>query len=153
MSPFPPLWFPFGVNLWLAARLLPLFSRRQVGALLDMATPKPGARAFTTLSAERIVAAVKDATARPWRMRGRRCLREGLLAFHYLMAAGHAPKLHFAVEPDSLRTARPRAHCWITLGGKAAMNPPSPGMLELFAYDGLAAVPATNTFPDEPRFD
>lgn len=143
MIPFPPHWFlPFRTNLWIAARLLPMFTRRNdLEPLLLMATPEPGARAFRELDAITIVDAVKASVARPWRMRGRRCLREGLLAFHYLSLAGHAPVLHFGVIPISLKGDRPAAHCWISVGGKVILNAPTGSMHELFVYDGSRSVP------------
>jgi hypothetical protein len=74
-------------------------------------------------------------------MRGRRCLREGVLAFHYLARAGHRPVLHFAVAPSSMATAKPRAHCWISIGGEIVMNPPSEAMVELFRHDAKTTPP------------
>jgi hypothetical protein len=57
--------------------------------------------------------------------------------------AGHRPSIHFAVEPASFKTARPKAHCWITVRGDTVMNPPNLGMIELFSYDGSASIPTT----------
>lgn len=144
MSPFPPSYVPFAASLWISARLMPVFAKSApIGALLRMATPAGQTAAYTVLSSDEIVASVKRVTRRPWRMRGRRCLREGLLAFRYLSLAGHRPLLHFAVEKETLRTDRPKAHCWISVNDEVAMNPPSPTMLELFAYDGSQSIPAT----------
>jgi hypothetical protein len=99
-------------------------------------------RAYGDLPPGDILVAVKAAVARPWRMRGRRCLREGLLAFHYLSLAGHKPVLHFGIVPKSVLTARPRAHCWVDLNGCTVLNPPQEPMLELFSYDRRAKLPA-----------
>jgi transglutaminase superfamily protein len=143
MSPFPPSYMPFAASLWISARLMPVFAKSApIGELLRMATPNGESPAYAALDAGEIVASVKRVTRRPWRMRGRRCLREGLLAFRFLSLAGHRPLLHFAVEKETLRTDRPRAHCWISVGDEVLMNPPSPTMLELFAYDGSESVPA-----------
>lgn len=143
MIPFPPhRLLPFRANLWFAARALPVFARRnELEPLLLLATPTPGVRAYGELDARTIVGLVKASVARPWRMRGRRCLREGLLAFHYLSLAGHAPVLHFGVIPDSLKRDRPAAHCWISVGGEVIMNAPAQPMHELFVYDGSRSVP------------
>jgi hypothetical protein len=143
MTPFPPPGLlPFRSDLWVAARLLPMFARRNdLEPLLAMATPMPGARANVDLGVQAIVEAVKASVARPWRMRGRRCLREGLLAFHYLALAGHAPVLHFGVVPQSLKGKKPSAHCWVSVGGQIVLNPPGRPMHELFVYDGRASVP------------
>ena len=143
MMPFPPATVPFEWNLWIAARLLPLFTkRRPLAEILQRATPPDGERAFADYSSDRIVAAVKAVVARPWRMRGRRCLREGLLAFRYLSLAGYRPKLHFGLVPRSAMTPRPRAHCWVTLDGNTVLNPPQEPMLVLFEYDGKHTIPA-----------
>lgn len=142
MSPYPPPFVPFATSLWIAARLMPVVAKRAaIGELLASATPDPAVRAYGELTTEDIVAAVKQTTSRPWRMRGRRCLREGLLAFRYLSLADHCPSIHFAVDPASLKTARARAHCWITVRGDTVMNPPDPSMIELFSYDGSASIP------------
>jgi hypothetical protein len=122
--------------------MLPMFTRRNdLEPLLLLATPTPGLRAYDDLAAGTIVQAVKASVARPWRMRGRRCLREGLLAFHYLALAGHAPLLHFGVVPQSLGGSKPSAHCWVSVGGEILLNPPARPMHELFVFDGRASVP------------
>lgn len=137
MSPFPPVALPFSASVWIAARLLPVcVGSSQLDRLLAMATPPPGTSAYRALSAQAIVRAVKRAARRPWVMRDRRCLREGLLAFRYLSLAGHRPLLHFAVEPGSLKDSKLSAHCWVTVGGSVLMNPPTPTMMTLFAWDG-----------------
>ena len=139
MMPFPSYRLPFAVNLWVAARLLPFFTRaRRFDLILARATPESNYRAYQTLSSTQILAAVKRSVRRPIRMRGRRCLREGLLGFHYLALAGYRPVLHFGLIPNSLVAGRPRAHCWITLDGTSVLNPPQTPMVELFAYDGSA---------------
>jgi hypothetical protein len=143
MMPFPSTKIPFTWNLWIAARLLPLFTkRRPLDEMLRRATPNANSRAFQDHSPESIVAGVKAMVARPWRMRGRRCLREGLLAFHYLALAGYRPILHFGLIPRTALLPHPQAHCWLSLEGEIVLNPPQEPMLDLFAYDGRAAVPA-----------
>ena len=143
MTPFPPPGLlPFRSDLWVAARLMPMFTKRNdLEPLLLMATPAPGLRAYDDLAAPEIIDAVKASVARPWRMRGRRCLREGLLAFHYLALAGHAPLLHFGVVPQSLGSKKPAAHCWVSIDGKIMLNPPGRPMHELFVYNGETSVP------------
>jgi hypothetical protein len=143
MTPFPPPGLlPFRSDLWVAARLMPMFTKRNdLEPLLLMATPAPGLRVYGDLTAPEIIDAVKASVARPWRMRGRRCFREGLLAFHYLTLAGHAPLLHFGVVPQSLSGKKPAAHCWISIDGKIMLNPPERPMHELFFYDGKNSIP------------
>lgn len=146
MMPFPSARLPFRWNLWIAARLMPLFTkRRQLAEILRRATPDPAVRAYAETPPSEVIAAVKAVVARPWRMRGRRCLREGLLAFHYLALSGHRPVLHFAIVTKTALTTRPRAHCWVSLEGQTVMNAPQEPMLDLFSYNGRTAVPAQRT--------
>jgi hypothetical protein len=141
MNPFPPVAVPFSASVWIAARLLPAcVGSSDLDRLLSLATPRPGASGYPTLSAAEIAAAIKRAARRPWVMRDRRCLREGLLAFRYLSLAGHRPLLHFAVEPGSLSESRLSAHCWITVDGQVLMNPPTSTMMPLFAWDGARMI-------------
>jgi hypothetical protein len=141
MTPFPPVSIPFRSNVWIAARLLPLFVRdSRLDRLLAMATPPRQLSAFSALDADIIAATAKRAARRPWVMRDRRCLREGLLAFHYLSLAGHRPLLHFAIEKASLTMPKPAAHCWVTVGGRILMNPPSATMIDMFAWDGERSI-------------
>ncbi len=140
---------PFRWNLWASARLLPLVaSRLSLAKLLELATPDSGSADYSGLSQQEILGAVKAVTRRPWRMRGRRCLREGLLGYRFLAMAGYHPVLHFGVIPSTMATNRPRAHCWISLDGEVVLNPATEPMLELFSYEGL--VPAK--LPGMPDF-
>jgi hypothetical protein len=144
MMPFPSARLPFRTSLWIAARLMPaVIKRRALDDILLRAKPDARDPAYAELTPDEIIAAVKAVVARPWRMRGRRCLREGLLAFHYLARAGYQPVLHFGIVPASIRAGRPHAHCWVSLGGATILNPPQTPMLDLFAYDGKAAIPAS----------
>ena len=133
---------PFRPNLWISARLLPLLVvGRSLGQILAMATPDKSELTYPGLPAGEIVKAVKRVAARPWLMRDRRCLREGLLAFRFLRLAGHRPVLHFGVAPATLGEKRPRAHCWVSLDGDIILNPSTEPMVELFSHDGPGAAP------------
>jgi hypothetical protein len=127
----------FWPHLWLSARWLPVRAkRRSIEALLTNAVPPAGYEPYRGLDAQDVLAAVRATTARPWRMRGRRCLREGLLGFRFLRLAGFAPVLHFGAERGSASTDHLQAHCWITLEGRCVLNPPSEKMRTLFRWDG-----------------
>lgn len=140
---------PFRLHLWIAARLLPVAAKRgSLEFLLKGATPHKVAPAYASLSADEILDAIKATTAHPWRMRGRRCLREGLLAFRFLSLAGYRPVLHFGIAPETVSTDRPHAHCWVDLDGATVLNPPMRPMLNLFNYDGRDAAPV----PDDLTF-
>ncbi len=130
-------------QLWWQARLLPVAARRRsLLQLLQAALPaRPDSRWHPAAAA--VVEPVLASVARPWRMRGRRCLREGLLAFRFLRLAGHPAVLHFGIDPQSLRGERVRAHCWVSVGDEILVNPPQPELpgrnfVEIFKFDGEA---------------
>ena len=124
-------------HLWWMARSLPFtVKRRSLRRLLAATTPLPGRMPYRGFSAGEIIDAVRETTKRPWRMGGRRCLREGLLAFRFLRLAGYPAVLHFAIEPDSVAADSLSAHCWVTVEGVCVINPPSPTMKLLFSWDG-----------------
>ena len=143
MTPFPPPGLlPFRSSLWIAARLMPMFTKRKgLDALLIMATPHPSLRAYDHLTAREVVDAVKASVARPWRMRGRRCLREGLLAFHYLALVGQRPLLHFGADLRGSHDKKPAAHCWVSVDGRIVLNPPESPIYEFLRYDGTVSAP------------
>ena len=144
--PFPPVWVPFRLNLWIAARLMPVFvKRRDLGAILADATPQLQHQGSLKIGPGSIVESVKSAVSRPWRMKGRRCLREGLLGFYYLKLAGKHPLLRFGLLKGTLATSKPRAHCWIVLDNEIILNPPEGPMVHLFDYDGVTSIPASGT--------
>jgi hypothetical protein len=126
----------FPVHFWLVARVLPWIAKRSsLAALLAIMTPSENRRPYVGVPASVIIESVVTDGRRAWRMRGRRCLREGLLAFLFLRLAGYAPVIHFGIEPSSLGV-RPRGHCWVTFSEACVLNPPSPGILPLFSWDG-----------------
>ncbi|MBU2193131.1 MAG: lasso peptide biosynthesis B2 protein [Alphaproteobacteria bacterium] len=141
---------PFRWHLWIVARYLPVLAKRSpLKRLLDFATPARTVPAYEALSAEVILQAVTEVTARPLRMRGRRCLREGLLAFRFLSLAGYRPVLHFGLLPDTARSDHPRAHCWVDLDGRTVLNPATVRTVELFSYNGQGVGSA----PEGLRFE
>jgi hypothetical protein len=122
----------FRLALWWAARTLPLrIAGKDFAALLPaMSQHAP----YGGLPAAYILKRVKRTVRRPLLMRDRRCLREGLLAIDFLIAAGYQPELHFGVERHSVNAARLAAHCWVVLDGNTVLNPPSHGMVPIFAH-------------------
>ena len=111
----------FGVSLWIAARLLPLrVARKPWRRVLGMADPS--SIRFAGLHHDYITARVLRATRRPWLMRDRPCLRQGLLGCRFLAEAGYAPELHFGIDGDSIGTHRLSAHCWVCINGKPVLN-------------------------------
>jgi hypothetical protein len=134
----------FRASLWLWARLLPLIAyRRELTPLLELVRA-PVTAPYGGLAVGYIAKRVKRASRRPWAMRDRRCLREGLLAYRFLSLAGYAPSLHFGVERSSTTKERVSAHCWVDVGAETVLNPPSAGMVEIFRYGtGGAVIDAT----------
>ena len=122
-APSASLWtrLRFRVSLWLAARLLPSrVAHKPLQQVLDIA--EPTSLRFAGLHHDYITARVLRATRRPWLMRDRRCLRQGLLGCRFLAEAGYAPELHFGIDGDSIGTHRLAAHCWVCIQGKPVLN-------------------------------
>lgn len=110
------------IDIWLAARVLPLliFNRNleQTLKLIEVSENK----AFCGVSPEQISEIVIATTRRPWFMRKRRCLRQGILGMRYLRMAGYDPILRFGIDTKSISKERLNAHCWVELEGKAVIN-------------------------------
>jgi hypothetical protein len=123
----------FQASLFVWARCLPLLAQeRDLQTLLRRVHPHPR-KPYAGMLAEQILHSVKSSCTRPWLMRDRRCLREGLLAFRFLYAAGYRPRLHFGVDRDSIGRGRLAAHCWVSLDGAIVLNPPLPTYVEIHA--------------------
>lgn len=137
MPPSAALPRSFRLHLWIAARRLPIGAkRRTIEQLMQGALPPPGYVPYKGLTVDEVLGAVRAVTSRPWRMRARRCLREGLLGFRFLRLAGFSPVLCFGLNPASLHKERLDAHCWLTLDGECILNPPEDSMVPLFSWDG-----------------
>lgn len=131
----------FRIALWFWARLIPFLAwRRNLGSLLALTKPRSVAP-YRGLAADYISRRVKKATRRPWVMRDRPCLREGVLAIRFLRLAGFDPTLHFAVDRNSVSHDVLSAHCWVVLDDKAMLNPPTPSMVEILVYAGDRLIP------------
>jgi hypothetical protein len=124
----------FQWSLWISARLMPLrIHGLGLERLISLYEPaqKLG---FIGLTPAYIINAVREVTHHPWLMRNRRCLRHGLLAYHYLLRAGFQPRLCFGVDRRSVGESRLSAHCWVALEGKDLLNPPESTMLVIYSY-------------------
>lgn len=125
----------FRSELWLRARLMPLqVHGRSLKQALELAEPSAGRCRFAGLSAAYVVRAVRRTARRPWAMRDRRCLREGLLAYLFLAEAGLGPRLHFGVRPDALTTEHIAAHCWVTLDGSTVIGESETSYVEILVH-------------------
>ena len=124
----------FRIDLWCWARVLPLIAyRRELQSLLALTAP--AARTpYRGLAAAQVAKRVKRASRKPWFMRDRQCLREGVLAYRFLRLAGYEPELHFGVDRQSLTKSQLSAHCWLVLDKVTLLNPPDPHMIEVLVY-------------------
>ena len=124
----------FRIDLWLAARSLPWrVAGKSFEDILALASPK-GRVDYSGLPAEYISRRVRKSVRRPWLMRDRRCLREGLLGFEFLRRSGYSPELHFAVDPASLSKERIAAHCWVCLDGKPVVGDRQGDQVTIFIH-------------------
>lgn len=126
--------------VWGRSIVLPDLSRHaSLQRLLRWYTPAQAARPWSAYRAEDILAHIDGHLARCRRMRGRRCLRRGLLAFYFLRLAGHPAVLHLGVF------ARPQgrtlAHCWVSVGG-IVDDPPTAPCTEVLQWNGDASFEA-----------
>lgn len=99
------------------SRVLPL------ARLLSLFTPRGPNRLYAGIDEAEIVGVVNGLLQHPWRMRGRRCLRLGLLLFHFLRLAGIPAELAFGVYSRH-KNGREQAHCWVTVAGRCVSSPP-----------------------------
>jgi hypothetical protein len=122
-----------------AAQWLPGNVRRlSLESLLARYAPARAWTCYRGLPHEVVAAAVRNWLRRPWRMRDRRCLRQGLLLMYFLRRAGYRPTLHFGVYPT--RVPRADAHCWVTLDGQAVSDPPNAPYTLVLQYSGETPV-------------
>lgn len=111
------------IHVALVALVIPDLSRRlPLERLLSLFTPGRSSRLYASLETEEIVQAVRRRLRHPWRMRGRPCLRLGLMLFHFLRLAGVPAVLNFCVYKEGY--GREQAHCWVTVAGRCIADPP-----------------------------
>lgn len=106
----------------LAVMIPDLSKRLSLTRLLALFTPRRHCPRYATLTQDEIVRTIQRCLRAPWRMRGRPCLRRGLLLFYFLRLAGIPAVMHFGVY----RSSGPRdyAHCWVTVHGQCVADPP-----------------------------
>jgi hypothetical protein len=124
----------FRLDLWLAARSLPWrVSGKSFEEILAMASPE-GRLDYSGLPVEYISRRVRKTVRRPWLMRDRRCLREGLLGFEFLRRSGYLPELHFAVDPASVSSEKISAHCWVCVDGRPVVGDRQGDQVTIFIH-------------------
>ncbi len=124
-------------QLWARSVVLPDLTRAvPLKRVLAWYTPARTSAAWAKLSDREILDSIDRHLAGCRRMRGRRCLRRGLLAFYFLRLAGYAPVMHMGVF------ARPQgrtlAHCWTTVGA-IVDDPPQAPCVEVLAWCGVSS--------------
>jgi hypothetical protein len=123
----------FRAELWFWARTLPLRCRKSIGFADVLRVADAGAsRRYAGLDAAYVARRAKKAARRPWVMRDRRCLREGILAYRFLTLAGIPATIHFGVDRTSIDKAKLEAHCWVSAPDMPVLNPPEPTMVTIF---------------------
>jgi hypothetical protein len=123
--------------LWARSVVLPDLSRWvSLDRLLRSYEPRRVSADWARYSAAEILAVVDRHLSGCRRMRGRRCLRRGLLAYYFLRLAGHPAVLHFGVFPRP--QGRALAHCWTSVGALVD-DPPSEECVEMSQWRGSQA--------------
>lgn len=121
-------WWWLNAEMWIAARCLPVaIFFRNFSEILKYADTKACNR-YIGISANQIASAAIKVIRRPWIMRERRCLRQGLIGYRYLRKAGYKPQLHFGIDPGSIDQEHISAHCWVVLDGQPVVNDALQGM-------------------------
>jgi hypothetical protein len=128
----------FRLALWCHARLLPLRVRRRPLCDVLALAPLEAGTTYRGLPLPYILKHVRRTVRKPLFMRDRRCLREGLLAFRFMAAAGYEPELHFGIDRKSVADASVKAHCWVVHGGEAVLNSPDDNMVRILVHGGAA---------------
>ena len=139
MSIPPRLSWPMRLSLTLRSIVLPDLTRiAPLESLLRWYTPRLVGSAWAALSAEEILAAIDEHLAGCRRMRGRRCLRRGLLAFYFLRHGGYPAVLHIGafVRPQGAALT----HCWNSLGAMVD-DPPRERCIPLLEWRGVSGLP------------
>ncbi|MHC4092643.1 MAG: lasso peptide biosynthesis B2 protein [Planctomycetota bacterium] len=135
-------------HVWASAFFVPLWVRLlPLTLVIRLYTPPAWLRPYCGLNAEQIHEVVRSRLRRPHLMRRRACLREGLLLHHFLLLAGRAPKLHFAVLASGQEEGRLHGHCWITVEGTPVSDPPDEPHAEVLACCSGRPVQAPQTSP------
>jgi len=127
-------WRLARAEIWWSARLVPFaIGTKNLEQALRYADVAAKAR-FDGLSAEQIADWVLKATRKPWLMRHRRCLRQGLLGMRFMRYAGYAPELHFGLDTRSITSDVLSAHCWVVLDGRPVLNTIHDDMIVIHAH-------------------
>lgn len=135
MGPVRRLSWRMRATLWVRSCVLPDLSRlTPLERLLRWYTPHRVDAAWARLGAAEIIRLVDAHLAGYRRMRGRRCLRRGLLLFYLLRRGGHPAVLHFCAFRRPVGAAL--THCWTTVD-ELTDDPPIDPCLILATWSGV----------------
>ena len=132
----------FGLELWIAARLLPFRVRNRAFAEVLALAPVGGPAPYAGLPLPYITRRVLRVVRHPWFMKDRQCLREGLLGFRFLSRAGFRPELRFAVDRGTIETDDIAAHCWVSVDDTPVISNTEPELVTVFVH-GSKELPVT----------
>jgi len=122
------------IHVGMVATLVPLLVECfNIPTLLRLAEFPRHWHPYAGIPVERIVAMVDRRLAHPRQMRRRRCLRQGLMLFHFLHLAGVPSEISFAALGPATSGQRMHAHCWVTVHGTAFYPPIGPAAV-LFTH-------------------
>ena len=116
---------------------VPLLVRLPLKWLLGMVEPPRWFRPYRACSVIQIQALVDARLASPAMMKRRKCLRHGLVLYHFLRLAGYNAQLHFGVFPPADGAARLHGHCWVSLDGRPISLPPEQGAATMHIRNSL----------------
>ncbi len=117
------------LHVTLLDALIPDRGRR---VLLRIFTPHRPSKTYSALSEQPMMTLVLRRMHKPWRTRGRRCLRAGFLSFYFSQRAGIPAELCFGActnpGPSEL------AHYWITRRGRCLTEPPQDDYVPILTW-------------------
>jgi len=132
------------VALWIRSSVLPDLSHAaSLARLLRWYTPRAISAEWAALGPQEIIAVVERHLSTCHRMRGRRCLRRGLLVFYFLHRAGYPAVLHLGAfhRPQGCALA----HCWNSLG-ELVDDPPRDPIVPMLEWSGASGNQALQRF-------
>lgn len=133
-----PLPLRLRAAIWVRSAVLPDLSRvTPLERLLRWYTPAAPAAAWAGREPADILAQIDRHLAGCRRMRGRRCLRRGLLAFYFLRLAGRPAVLHMGVFAQA--QGRTLAHCWTSVGDLVD-DPPTAPCTPVLRWEGAKSI-------------
>lgn len=121
------------LQIWVSARFLPLAIAHKSFDQIARYAHAEKSKLFVGASSEKIAAHILKVTKRPWLMRDRRCLRQGILGMRFLAKSGFKPVLKFGVDVKSIADDKLSAHCWVEIDGRAVLNDEMENMVVIYS--------------------